>query len=232
MPKLKQSDSKSFVISDGEQKYKFVNDIGNLSYIKNRVDRMFNKEPETIAWIKSMHQSSVFYDVGANIGLYTIYAAVKRQCTTYSFEPHAANFKSVIENIEANKLTNSHAYPVAINKNFGLSSMAVKNLYSGVADNIVDSLSEIYHGVVSISLDDVVGKNILPQPDYIKVDVDGFERNVFEGSQRVFKNAKSILIEIDQKDIQLVDDIKNLGFQLKSEHVRNSVEKNYIFTAV
>ena len=232
MPKLKQSDSKSFVISDGEQKYKFVNDIGNLSYIKNRVDRMFNKEPETIAWIKSMHQSSVFYDVGANIGLYTIYAAVKRQCTTYSFEPHAANFKSVIENIEANKLTNSHAYPVAINKNFGLSSMAVKNLYSGVADNIVDSLSEIYHGVVSISLDNVVGKNILPQPDYIKVDVDGFERNVFEGSQRVFKNAKSILIEIDQKDIQLVDDIKNLGFQLKSEHVRNSVEKNYIFTAV
>ena len=232
MPKLKQSDSKSFVISDGEQKYKFVNDIGNLSYIKNRVDRMFNKEPETIAWIKSMHQSSVFYDVGANIGLYTIYAAVKRQCTTYSFEPHAANFKSVIENIEANKLSNSHAYPVAINKNFGLSSMAVKNLYSGVADNIVDSLSEIYHGVVSISLDDVVGKNILPQPDYIKVDVDGFERNVFEGSQRVFKNAKSILIEIDQKDIQLVDDIKNLGFQLKSEHVRNSVEKNYIFTAV
>jgi FkbM family methyltransferase len=232
MPKLKQSDSKSFVISDGEQKYKFVNDIGNLSYIKNRVDRMFNKEPETIAWIKSMHQSSVFYDVGANIGLYTIYAAVKRQCNTYSFEPHAANFKSVIENIEANKLTNSHAYPVAINKDFGLSSMAVKNLYSGVADNIVDSLSEIYHGVVSISLDDVVGKNILPQPDYIKVDVDGFERNVFEGSQRVFKNAKSILIEIDQKDIQLVDDIKNLGFQLKSEHVRNSVEKNYIFTAV
>ena len=232
MPKLKKSDSKSFVINDGEQEYKFVNDIGNLSYIKNRVDRMFNKEPETIAWIKSMHQSSVFYDVGANIGLYTIYAAVKRQCTTYSFEPHAANFKSVIENIEANKLTNSHAYPVAINKDFGLSSMAVKNLYSGVADNIVDSLSEIYHGVVSISLDDVVGKNILPQPDYIKVDVDGFERNVFEGSQRVFKNAKSILIEIDQKDIQLVDDIKNLGFQLKSEHVRNSVEKNYIFTAV
>jgi hypothetical protein len=92
--------------------------------------------------------------------------------------------------------------------------------------------SEIYHGVVSISLDDAVGKNILPQPDYIKVDVDGFERNVFEGSRRVFKNAKSILIEIDQKDIQLVDDIKNLGFQLKSEHVRNSVEKNYIFTAV
>jgi FkbM family methyltransferase len=138
----------------------------------------------------------------------------------------------VLLRIEANKLKNSYAYPVAINKNFGLSSMAVKNLYAGVADNVVDSLSEIYHGVVSISLDDVVGKNILPQPDYIKVDVDGFERNVFEGSRQVFKNAKSILIEIDQKDIQLVDDIKNLGFQLESEHVRNTVEKNYIFTAV
>jgi len=232
MPKLKQSNDKFFTINDGAQEYRFVNDIGNLSYIKNRVDRMFNKEPETIAWIKSINQNAVFYDVGANIGLYTIYAAVKRQCTTYSFEPHSANFKSVIENIEANKLKNSYAYPVAINKKFGLSSMSVKNLYAGVADNVVDSLSEIYHGVVSISLDDAVQQNVLPQPDYIKVDVDGFERNVFEGSQQVFKNAKSILIEIDQKDIQLVDDIKNLGFQLKSEHIRNSVEKNYIFTAV
>jgi FkbM family methyltransferase len=232
MPKLKNYTDNFFIANDNQYQYKFINDIGNLSYIKNRVDRLFNKEPETIAWINSMNQSAIFYDIGANIGLYTIYAAVKRQCSTYSFEPHAANFKSVIENVEANKLKNSYAYPVAINKNFGLSSMAVKNLYAGVADNVVDSSSEIYHGVVSISLDDVVGKNILPQPDYIKVDVDGFERNVFEGSQQVFKNAKSILIEIDQKDIQLVDDIKNLGFLLESEHVRNSVEKNYIFTAV
>jgi len=232
MPKLKQHNDKIFTINDNEYQYKFVNDIGNLSYIKNRVDRMFNKEPETIAWIRSMHQTAVFYDVGANIGLYTIYAAIKRQCTTYSFEPHSANFKNIIENIEANKLTKSYAYPVAINKKFGLSSMSVKNLYAGVADNVVDSSGEIYHGVVSISLDNAVQQNILPQPDYIKVDVDGFERNVFEGSREVFKNARSILIEIDQKDIQLVDDIKNLGFRLESEHVRNTVEKNYIFTAV
>jgi tRNA G37 N-methylase Trm5 len=139
MPKLKQHNDKIFTMRVKDHEYKFVNDIGNLSYIKNRVDRMFNKEPETIAWINSMNQRSIFYDIGANIGLYTIYAAVKRQCSTYSFEPHAANFKSVIENIEANKLKNSYAYPVAINKNFGLSSMAVKNLYAGVADNVVDS---------------------------------------------------------------------------------------------
>lgn len=232
MPKLKQFNDKIFIMRDGVHEYKFVNDVGNLSYIKNRVDRMFNKEPETIAWINSMHQSSILYDVGANIGLYTIYAAVKRHCRTYSFEPHAANFKTVIENIEANKLPNSHAYPVAIGKKFGMSSMAVKNLYAGVADNVVDSSGDVYHGVVSISLDEAVKQNILPQPDYIKIDVDGFERNVFEGSRKVFKNAKSILIEIDEKDIKLVDDIKQLGFELMSEHVRNAVEKNYIFTAV
>lgn len=232
MPKLKQFNDNVFTIKDNEFHYHFINDIGNLSYIKNRVDRIFNKEPETIDWIQGMHQNAIFYDIGANIGLYTIYAAIKQQCSTYSFEPHAANFKSVIENIEANKLKKSFAYPVAINKNFGLSSMSVKNLYAGVADNVVDSSGEIYHGVVSISLDDAVQKNILPQPDYIKVDVDGFERNVFEGSRTVFKNAKSILIEIDEKDIGLVDDIKELGFNLKSSHVRNAVEKNYIFTAV
>ena len=68
MPKLKQFPNESFTMCEGQHEYKFFNDIANPSYIKNRVDRIFNKEPETIQWIQSIPQDAVFFDIGANRG--------------------------------------------------------------------------------------------------------------------------------------------------------------------
>jgi len=232
MPKLKQFPNESFTMCEGQHEYKFFNDIANPSYIKNRVDRIFNKEPETIQWIQSIPQDAVFFDIGANIGIYTIYAAVNRNCKTFSFEPHSANYKTLIENINLNKLKNSKAYPLAIGKTLELSSMFVKNLYAGVADNIVDGIGEIYHGVVIMSIDDLINSQKLPQPDYIKIDVDGYEDRVFEGCKETLKKCKGLLIEIDQKHEKIIKNIENLGFEIKSEHKRNEAEKNYIFKAV
>ena len=41
-----------------------------------RVNSIFSKEPETIEWIKSFENNSIFWDIGANIGLYSLYAAI------------------------------------------------------------------------------------------------------------------------------------------------------------
>ena len=71
---------------------------------------------------------------------------------------------------------------------------------------------------------------MVPQPDYIKIDVDGFEDKVIEGAMNVFQNTKQILVEIDNKHINYVAMIEALGFKLKSKHKRNENEYNYIFT--
>lgn len=69
-----------------------------------RVKTLATKEPGTIAWLDELQPGDVFYDIGANVGIYTIYAAEKVGPTghVYAVEPHLANAVSLLKNIAAN----------------------------------------------------------------------------------------------------------------------------------
>jgi len=231
MPKLKSFDTESFSFPIGrDKKILFANNKGQKTYIKNRVDRMLSKEPETIKWINTFEKDSVFFDIGANIGIYTLYSAVIKQNSVYAFEPHAASYKNLLDSINLNNLKNCNAYCIALSNNVGLSTINVKNMHEGVADNVVGEKGDYYHGCTQFPLDFLIERKILPQPDYIKIDVDGYEDKVIEGAMNVFKKAKSILLEIEHKHINYVAMIEASGFKLESKHKRNEEEFNYIFT--
>ena len=229
MPKLKSYDTDSFNFPIKDKTIKFANVKGQKTYIKNRMDRIMSKEPETIKWINSFEKDSVFFDVGANIGIYTLYSAVMRENTVYSFEPHSASYKNLLDSINLNKLKKCHAYCVALSNQISLSNINVKNMHEGVADNKVGQRGDYYHGCTEMHLDYLVGNGILPQPTYIKIDVDGFEDRVIKGSYATIQKCKSVLIEIDNKHIEFVQKIKDLGLALQSQHKRNEEEFNYIF---
>ena len=62
------------------------------------------KERETISWIKNhMNKESVFWDIGANIGQYGIFASIIHKCKTYLIEPEPQNFSNLCINILLNK---------------------------------------------------------------------------------------------------------------------------------
>ena len=70
---------------------------------------MFDKEPETIQWINNFDKTKkiIFWDIGANIGLYSIYAATKfKEIEVIAFEPSTSNTRVLSRNISLNKLTN------------------------------------------------------------------------------------------------------------------------------
>src|SRR5438105_3422670 len=69
-----------------------------------RVDSLLTKEPITIAWMDSFDEGETMYDVGANLGMYTIYAAVMRKARVYAFEPEALNYAELNKNIHLNGL--------------------------------------------------------------------------------------------------------------------------------
>ena len=230
MPKLKSYDTDSFNFSIKDKTIKFANVKGQKTYIKNRMDRIMSKEPETIKWIDSYEKDSVFFDVGANIGIYTLYSAVMRENTVYSFEPHSASYRNLLDSFNLNKLEKCYAYCVALSNQISLSNIDVKNMHEGVADNKVGQRGDYYHGCTEMHLDYLVGKGILPQPTYIKIDVDGFEDRVIKGAYATIQKCKSVLIEIDNKHIEFVQKIKDLGLALQSQHKRNEEEFNYIFT--
>ena len=69
-----------------------------------RVNTFATKEPETLEWIKTIPNGSVMWDIGANIGLYSIYAAKARNCRVYAFEPSVFNLEMLARNIFLNNL--------------------------------------------------------------------------------------------------------------------------------
>jgi len=69
------------------------------------MDTFSTKEPETLEWIDKIPQGSVIWDVGANIGLYTCYAAKARGCRVFAFEPSVFNLELLARNIFLNELT-------------------------------------------------------------------------------------------------------------------------------
>lgn len=229
MPKLRQYSDKSFTVPIKGKVIRFANNPAQRTYIKSRVDRIMGKEPETINWINKFKKNSIFFDVGANIGIYTLYSAVKIENTVYSFEPHSVNYKNLLDSISLNGLKNCYAFCFAVSNQTALSSIQVKDLYEGVADNIVGVRGDYYHGCVEMSLDFLVKKGILPQPDYIKIDVDGFEDKVVLGALETIQKCKSILVEIDNKHLHLLKEITNQGFKIMSKSKRNNEEYNYIF---
>ena len=60
---------------------------------------LFSKEPITLAWIDTFKDGETLYDIGANVGMYTIYAAVMRKANVYAFEPEALNYAELNKNI-------------------------------------------------------------------------------------------------------------------------------------
>ena len=75
---------------------------------KWRAETLQKKEPETIAWLNYYaNVGSVFYDIGANVGSYSMYAAsLNSKLNIYAFEPVQENFCALLNNIKLSFLQN------------------------------------------------------------------------------------------------------------------------------
>ena len=74
---------------------------------KWRYDSFSSKEPETLERIDTMSLGSVLWDIGANVGLYSIYATKKLKCRVWAFEPSVFNLELLTRNIYLNDLSNN-----------------------------------------------------------------------------------------------------------------------------
>lgn len=178
------------------------------------------KEPETLEWIDAIPvKDSVFWDVGANIGLYSVYAAKKRSCNVYSFEPSVFNLELLARNIFLNGLTNAvHIIPFALSDRAGTSQLCMTTTDWGGLSTFGHyfgwdgkPIQEIFkYQTIGLSLEEAVRKLGFPQPDYIKMDVDGIEHLILKGAESVLKNVKGILVEVNDDFKEQASQCENL----------------------
>jgi FkbM family methyltransferase len=189
---------------------------------KFRANSFYEKEPETIKFIETFNTESVFWDVGANIGIYSIYASKLKNTRVYSFEPSLLNVELLFRNVQINDLGEKITIvPIALsNKTSVLDFFMSKNdlRWAGAHNSIGSNTSYtggrmtdfITSSQVTCRGDDLLKIFNLPIPTHIKIDVDGLEGDVIEGLQTMLKEIKFVLIEVDESNKILNDRVKNM----------------------
>jgi len=166
------------------------------------------KEPFTITWIEERIQADdVFYDIGANVGVYSLVAAKKPGggARVYAFEPGYTNVASLCANVVINDVGDRVTpLPLALSDCTGVTSFALRAREPGAArhapgDRPSDEGPALYRQpVLAYRLDDAVAQLGLPLPNHIKLDVDGGEMAVLEGAAATLASPelRSVLVEV------------------------------------
>lgn len=198
----------------------------------NRAENYRINEPETLSWIDTgLKDRDVFFDVGANIGLFSMYAALRQPgCRVYAFEPESQNFASLCRNITRNGLKNVVPCNMAVGGREGFDFFYVGELQSGTALHGLGAPNTlrghasyaVAQGAWATTLDALVGRHGLPQPTLLKIDVDGIEGSILDGARHVLGSPalRSVLVELNSTD-RIGDVLPESGFALagKSEWV-------------
>lgn len=179
------------------------------SYERYRVATLSAKEPETLSWLdRQLRRGDVFYDVGANIGAYTLYAAKKVPgARVHAFEPGAHSCAALLENVHLNRLSNVAVYclPLGARRRLGFLNLtrleAGSSMHGFGRKDVAEAFGEevvAIQGTIAVSLDELLGEG-LPEPDLLKIDVDGDELEVLKGARNTLASpsVRSVLIEIN-----------------------------------
>jgi FkbM family methyltransferase len=215
----------TYRVRDGDREYRFLASSPLLLW---RAKTLFSKEPETVSWLRQFGAHDVFYDVGANVGSYTVLAA-SRGARVFAFEPESSNFAVLNRNIALNGLERlATAYPFAVAEATRLDTLRLSRLEAGAAlhafggsvDFKGEAFQPVFHqGALALPLDELVHRLGLPQPTQIKVDVDGLEAQVIAGAAQVTEDRrlKGVLIEINEgsaADREIVALLGTRGFRV------------------
>ncbi len=196
-----------------------------------RADTFSTKEPETLEWIDNMPNDSVIWDIGANVGLYSCYAAKRKKCKVFSFEPSVFNLELLARNVFLNSVVDLITIvPLPLSDSLSINSLNMTTTEWGGAlstfgksyghdGKILDKKFEF--STMGLSMEDAHMLLNIPKPEYIKMDVDGIEHLILGGGKDILKCVKSILVEInDDFKLQAKDSeryLKEAGLTLKEK---------------
>ena len=230
-----------------ERSYKSIKILGKeiKFFVPNqllewRVDTYFSKEPETLEWIDSFQEKDnlIFWDIGANIGLYSIYNSLKHpKSTTIAFEPSSSNLRVLTRNISINNLEKNIkvvSIPLTNKENIFQEMKEGQFIEGGALNSFGEKFDfegkefkpTMKYNLLGTTMNYFIENSILDIPDYIKIDVDGIEHLILEGGDKFLndKKVKSLSIEINENFKEQYDKVLNLmnKYEFKLLHKKHN----------
>ena len=208
-----------------------------------RVKTLYEKEPVTIEWLRAMPQGAVFADIGANVGMYSVFAALARAARVVAFEPESRNYAVLNENLRLNALGGQVlALCAGLSDRAGVDRLYLSEASAGaschslgeeVGFDLQPRPAAFVQGVLSLRFDELD----LPVPQYIKIDVDGFEHKVIRGMEKTLQGpgVHSLLIELNPslpEHREMRSYLQGLGFRWDEAQVAAAARRDGPFTGV
>jgi len=202
-----------------------------------RAKQILTKEPGTSNWLSEfLKPADLFYDIGANIGTYTLLAALMQpDCQVVAFEPHSPNLVSLLENLHENRMLNRVAVvssPLSSSASFGpfyyssLQRGASQNQFDRLADDLGRPFTPIFtEHKTSIAIDQLIASGKLNPPNLVKIDVDGNECDVILGMRSLLSSdlkPRSVQVEVSPSTADRIKhELINSGYHVHGTHYTN-----------
>ncbi|ETX02361.1 MAG: hypothetical protein ETSY1_03810 [Candidatus Entotheonella factor] len=187
------------------------------------------QEPETVAWLdETFQEGDCLYDIGANIGLYSLYALAKTQrAQAVCFEPDPINYYRLSANVVANGFgPRAILFPMAVSDTVGLGAFNSSLFVAGKAENWISPGADLLGqepsagqaqpaptlrtGCPTFHLDGLIEQaGFLPSPTHLKIDVDSVEIEILRGAQQTLQSPTlcHVLVELYERELEVAQDI-------------------------
>ena len=137
--------------------------------LRSRATHLQTKEPDMLPWLDGLRADDVLWDVGANVGVFSLYAAASRGCRVVAFEPAAANYFVLTRNLQLNTVTDRvTAYCLALSGETGLGALNLDSPDYGAAMSQFGAVGEasrypgrpatLSHGMVGFTVDEFIAR--------------------------------------------------------------------------
>jgi FkbM family methyltransferase len=219
------------VVDDGGDQYVFL--CPGWHQFK-RAYRMLSREEGTVAWISGEARAGdVFYDIGANVGIFTLYAGRRvRPGVVYAFEPHLANAVSLLDNVRENGLHDVvKVFSCALSDHAGFFEFAYGDFRAGTSfSQLGERADEATRAAraespelkFATTIDSLIDDGTIRPPDLVKIDVDGQELEILRGMEGLLRSGRApraiqVEVNVDERH-DLTAFLAECGFELAERH--------------
>lgn len=177
-----------------------------------RAQALLTKEPDSLAWIDRMAPGSVFWDIGANIGVLTLYAALRGDLEVWAFEPAAVNYYNLAANCElngldgqvrclqlgfgdSNEILDLHISQMMPARSFTFREKLLRKPKSGKPRSFpCHQPAQVWR------IDDFIDHYRLSRPNYLKIDVPGLTPEILLGGRRTLSDAAVREVQVEARE--------------------------------
>ena len=175
-----------------------------------RAQNMLTREPDTLRWIEGFKPDEVLWDLGCNVGVFSLYAAIVAKSRVVSFDPLPFNYMEIFKNIVANGLSaRVQPFCVAITDQTTIANLYLPleavtpggagGTFGQKQDGYGDEVQAVVeHSTLGYSVDDFVSKFNVPFPNHLKMDIDGPTDPVIRGAVNTLRDPRlrSAMLEL------------------------------------